>query len=287
MRLDPDAAGAHRRRRGDVRRPGSADAVRRRDARDPRQADRDDLSGSDDVAESVHADLEAADGSDAAASRAFARREAHEHAVQMLETVGIPDARRRVDDYPHEFSGGMRQRVMIAMALSCKPGAADRRRADHRARRHDSGADSRAHQEAQGRDRHERHPDHARSRRRRRHDRPRRRDVCRQDLRARADARAVRAAGQSVHEGAAALGARSRRARSGRSSIRFPACRPTSRICRPGCPFAPRCARAEDDLPREFPPFVELTPDHHSLCHFAARGLHELARMRRSSPSLT
>jgi len=46
---------------------------------------------------------------------------AYEHAVKMLETVGIPDARARVDDYPHEFSGGMRQRVMIAMALSCEP----------------------------------------------------------------------------------------------------------------------------------------------------------------------
>ena len=39
----------------------------------------------------------------------------------MLEHVGIPDARRRADGYPHEFSGGMRQRVMIAMALSCQP----------------------------------------------------------------------------------------------------------------------------------------------------------------------
>ena len=45
----------------------------------------------------------------------------YEHAVKMLETVGIPDARTRVDGYPHEFSGGMRQRVMIAMALSCSP----------------------------------------------------------------------------------------------------------------------------------------------------------------------
>jgi ABC-type dipeptide/oligopeptide/nickel transport system ATPase component len=37
----------------------------------------------------------------------------------MLERVGIPGAARRLDDYPHQFSGGMRQRVMIAMALTC------------------------------------------------------------------------------------------------------------------------------------------------------------------------
>src|SRR5882672_4944929 len=49
------------------------------------------------------------------------KTEAYEHAIKMLETVGIPDARMRVDNHPHEFSGGMRQRVMIAMALSCEP----------------------------------------------------------------------------------------------------------------------------------------------------------------------
>jgi peptide/nickel transport system ATP-binding protein len=46
---------------------------------------------------------------------------AHKHAVEMLERVGIPQPDRRVDDYPHHFSGGMRQRAMIAMALSCDP----------------------------------------------------------------------------------------------------------------------------------------------------------------------
>src|SRR4051794_12895101 len=49
------------------------------------------------------------------------RKDAHKRAVELLEQVGIPSAKRRVDDYPHQFSGGMRQRVMIAMALACEP----------------------------------------------------------------------------------------------------------------------------------------------------------------------
>jgi len=49
------------------------------------------------------------------------KKEAREHAIKMLDRVGIPDPERRVDDYPHQLSGGMRQRAMIAMALSCNP----------------------------------------------------------------------------------------------------------------------------------------------------------------------
>jgi oligopeptide transport system ATP-binding protein len=47
--------------------------------------------------------------------------EAKERAAELLQLVGIPEARARLDDYPHQFSGGMRQRVMIAMGLACNP----------------------------------------------------------------------------------------------------------------------------------------------------------------------
>ena len=49
------------------------------------------------------------------------KSEARKRTIELLDLVGIPSAKKRVDDYPHQFSGGMRQRVMIAMALSCNP----------------------------------------------------------------------------------------------------------------------------------------------------------------------
>lgn len=51
----------------------------------------------------------------------MSRSEARRRTIELLEMVGIPMAADRVDDYPHQFSGGMRQRVMIAMGLSCNP----------------------------------------------------------------------------------------------------------------------------------------------------------------------
>ena len=51
----------------------------------------------------------------------LSKKEARAKAIDMLKLVGIPAPERRVDDYPHQLSGGMRQRVMIAMALSCNP----------------------------------------------------------------------------------------------------------------------------------------------------------------------
>src|SRR5699024_9551701 len=54
-------------------------------------------------------------------NKSMNKSEAFEEAVKMLDMVGIPDARQRAKQYPHEFSGGMRQRAMIAIAFACQP----------------------------------------------------------------------------------------------------------------------------------------------------------------------
>ena len=92
------------------------------------------------------------------------KQAARRRAMELLGLVGIPDAERRIDDYPHEFSGGMRQRAMIAMALDQRPEGPDRRRADHRARRDDPGPDPGADRAPPGAARDGGDPDHPRSR---------------------------------------------------------------------------------------------------------------------------
>ena len=110
--------------------------------------------------------------------------QANKKAIELLEEVRIPRASERLKDYPHRFSGGMRQRVMIAIALSCDPNAADRGRADDRARRDRAGVRARPARRPSLRARDGDDHHHARHGRRRRGGGRHRRDVRRPDRRA-------------------------------------------------------------------------------------------------------
>jgi len=193
--------------------------------------------------------------------------QAYEHAIKMLEMVGIPDARTRVDNYPHEFSGGMRQRVMIAMALSCEP---ELLIADEPTTAldvtiqaqilelikklkqetgtsvilitHDLGVVAGM-------------TDHvivmyagkvfeqART----------------TELFARPGNPYTKGLLRSVPDPTSEQG----------NLYQIPGSPPDVAHLKPGCPFAPRCDRVQEICRREFPPFVALTADHHSLCHLA------------------
>ena len=73
----------------------------------------------------------------------LSRAQARQRSIDRLRSVRIASPEARVRQYPHEFSGGMRQRAVIAMGLMIEPKLIDRRRADDRARRHRAAADPR------------------------------------------------------------------------------------------------------------------------------------------------
>jgi oligopeptide transport system ATP-binding protein len=196
------------------------------------------------------------------------REEAYEHAIRMLELVGIPDAASRARGYPHELSGGMRQRVMIAMALSCRP---ELLIADEPTTALDVTIQAQI------------------------------LDLIRQlkqetgtsvilvthDLGVVAgmtDRLIVMYAGKVFESGPTSR----LFARSGNPYTRglllsvpdvtatdrgdlyqIPGLPPDVAHLPPGCPFASRCERAEARCRETFPPMVQLAPDHVSLCHFA------------------
>ena len=119
--------------------------------------------------------------------------------LELMERVGIPDAKERMNHYPHQFSGGQRQRLMIAHGARAEAGHPDRRRADDRAGRDRPGADPAPARGAAAGDRHGPPADHPRSRRRRRSRRPGRGDECGRDRRERQRARRLQAPDASLY----------------------------------------------------------------------------------------
>ena len=196
------------------------------------------------------------------------KKQAREHAIKMLDTVGIPDAKNRIDGYPHEFSGGMRQRVMIAMALSCDP---ELLIADEPTTALDVTIQAQILELIK-------------------------------DLKARmgtsvilithdlgvvagmTDKIIVMYAGK-VFEQAPTFELFATPANpytkgllksvpdpaheDGTELYQIPGLPPDVAHLPPGCPFAPRCERAEDICRVQYPPFVEINENHRSLCHFA------------------
>jgi len=196
------------------------------------------------------------------------RDQAYEHAIKMLETVGIPDARSRVDSYPHEFSGGMRQRVMIAMALSCEP---ELLIADEPTTALDVTIQAQILELI----------------RKLKEDTGTSVILITHDLGVVAgmtDHIIVMYAGkvfeQSPTRELFALPGNPYTKgllrsvpdpahEEGTELYQIPGLPPDVAHLPPGCPFAPRCYRAEEICKREYPPFVQLTSEHFSLCHFA------------------
>src|ERR1043165_205484 len=195
------------------------------------------------------------------------KSQAYDHSVRMLETVGIPDARSRVDSYPHEFSGGMRQRVMIAMALSCEP---ELLIADEPTTALDVTIQAQILELIK----------------------KLKQETGTSVILITHDLGVV--AGMTDHVIVMYAGKVFEQARTAELFARpgnpytkgllrsvpdptseqgklyqIPGAPPDVSHLQPGCPYAPRCERAEEICRKEFPPFFALTPDHHSLCHFA------------------
>jgi len=195
------------------------------------------------------------------------KAQARAHAIRMLETVGIPDAHERADSYPHEFSGGMRQRVMIAMALSCEPELliadepttaldvtiqAQILELIKKLKRetgtsvilitHDLGVVAGM-------------TDHVIV-------------MYAGKIFEQAPTRELFSVPGNPYTKGLLRSVPDPTAEQGKL-YQIPGLPPDVAHLKPGCPFAQRCDYTQDICRREFPPFVQLNPDHYSLCHFA------------------
>ncbi len=160
--------------------------------------------------------------------RGATKAQARERALEVLSLVDMPRPRERLDSYPHQLSGGLRQRVMIAMALGVRAEAPHRRRAHHRSRRHHPGADPRPHRQPAPAAQDGGRPHHPRHGRHRRPYRPGPRHVRREDRRRGVHPRDVHRHASPLLRGAPGVGpassTRTRRCRCAAS----PGCRRTS-----------------------------------------------------------
>jgi oligopeptide transport system ATP-binding protein len=196
------------------------------------------------------------------------KEQAYQHAIKMLKTVGIPDPENRVNNYPHEFSGGMRQRVMIAMALSCDP---ELLIADEPTTALDVTIQAQILELIK-------------------------------ELKSRLNTSVILithdlgvVAGMTekiivMYAGKVFEQSPTRELfatpanpytkgllksvpdpahEQGKELYQIPGLPPDVAHLPPGCPFAPRCERAQDICREQFPPFVEVSANHQSLCHFA------------------
>ncbi|MBX3281194.1 MAG: ABC transporter ATP-binding protein [Acidobacteria bacterium] len=197
----------------------------------------------------------------------LSRREAREHAIEMLDLVGISEPSKRIDQYPHEFSGGMRQRVMIAIAVSCKP---DLVIADEPTTALDSTIQAQVLDLLDG---------------------LRKRFgmtvlLISHDLAlvsGRADRVAVMYGGRIFEEAnsreifsrsanpytRALLSAMPENTAAGEELFQIPGMPPDLRVEIEACEFAPRCERAEGVCGTARPPFAAVADQHFSRCHFA------------------
>jgi oligopeptide transport system ATP-binding protein len=196
------------------------------------------------------------------------RSQSHAHAVQMLEMVGIPDAKNRVDDYPHEFSGGMRQRVMIAMALSCEP---ELLIADEPTTALDVTIQAQILELIK----------------KLKDDLGTSVILITHDLGVvagmtdkiivmyagkvfeQAPTRELFAAPANPYTKGLLRSVPDPAHEHGEPLYQIPGLPPDVAHLPPGCPFAPRCEYAKDICHTEYPPFVQINEEHYSLCHFA------------------
>jgi oligopeptide/dipeptide ABC transporter ATP-binding protein len=196
-------------------------------------------------------------------------RAAREESVRLLEYVGIADARRRANQFVHQLSGGMRQRVMIATALACNPTLLI---ADEPTTALDVTIQAQILELI------------ARLRRKTgtsviliTHDlgvvagmTDRIMVMYAGKVFERAPTRELFARPGNPYTKGLMLSVPNPSRHAGEPLYQIPGLPPDVAHLPAGCPFAPRCGRAEAICREQFPPFVELTPGHDSLCHFAA-----------------